>query len=187
VLERPAAAPPLAAPLAPPLAPPKPLAPVGTPTPDPIRNGGAAPAPQVGAPSGAPGAAGQAADSLAQLAARWDHVVDFARAARPLVGSALASARPLSADAGGLVIIELQESNDTLAQTLEMARDDVLAAVRIALPGAARVIVRAPAVAAPPPERLTAEGIRADRLASLSRRDPVLGAAIEHLDLDLLD
>jgi hypothetical protein len=38
-----------------------------------------------------------------------------------------------------------------------------------------------------PQQRLTAEGIRAERLASLARRDPVLGAAIAALDLDLLD
>jgi hypothetical protein len=138
-------------------------------------------------------AAGDAPDlaavDLAAVAAHWDEVVDAARAARPLVGSALAATRLVAVDPSGVVTVELVEPNDAFAQALEMGRDSVLAAVRRAHPGAARVLVRSPAGAAPgaPQQRLTAEGIRAERLASLARRDPVLGAAIAALDLDLLD
>ncbi len=51
------------------------------------------------------------------------------------------------------------------------------------------MLVRADAAGAGggPQQRLTAEGIKAERVASLARRDPVLGAAIAALDLDLLD
>jgi hypothetical protein len=35
--------------------------------------------------------------------------------------------------------------------------------------------------------RLTTEAVRAERLAALRARDPVLDAAIEALDLELLD
>jgi hypothetical protein len=42
-------------------------------------------------------------------------------------------------------------------------------------------------VAAGPPKRLTAEAVKAEHVASLRRRDPVLGAAIDALDLELLD
>jgi hypothetical protein len=42
-------------------------------------------------------------------------------------------------------------------------------------------------VAAGPPKRLTAEAVKAEQVASLRRRDPVLGAAIDALDLELLD
>ena len=47
--------------------------------------------------------------------------------------------------------------------------------------------VRASADAAAPPTRLTDEMVRSERLAALRRRDPVLGAAIDALDLDLVD
>ena len=38
-----------------------------------------------------------------------------------------------------------------------------------------------------PPKRLTDEMVRAERIASLKRRDPVLSAAIDALDLDVAD
>ena len=116
-------------------------------------------------------------------------MVAAARAARPLVGSALAATRPVAVSAAGAVTVELVDPNPAFAQALESAHGDVLAAVRRAHPAAVRVLVRSPAGAAPgaPQQRLTAEGIRAERLASLARRDPVLGAAIAALDLDLLD
>jgi DNA polymerase-3 subunit gamma/tau len=121
------------------------------------------------------------------LAARWHQVVDFARAARPLAGTALAAALPIAAAVSGAVTIELQEANDTYVQALEAGRDDVLAAVQLVYPGATRVVVRAPHGAAAPTERLTTENVRAERITALSRRDPVLGAAIDALDLDLVD
>jgi hypothetical protein len=121
------------------------------------------------------------------LAAGWHQVVDFARAARPLAGTALAAALPIAAAVSGAVTIELQEANDTYVQALEAGRDDVLAAVQLVYPGATRVVVRAPQGTAAPTERLTTENVRAERITALSRRDPVLGAAIDALDLDLVD
>ena len=132
--------------------------------------------------------AGSAFIDVAAIAERWNQVVEFARAARPLVGAALSAALPIASAASGAVTIELQEANSAYVQALESGRDDVLAAVRLVHPGATRVIVRAPDDdSAAPKERLTAEGIRTERVTALSRRDPVLGAAIEALDLDLLD
>jgi len=120
------------------------------------------------------------------LAERWGQVVDQARAARPLVGSALASALPVALSATGVVTVELQEANDTYLQALESGREDALAALRVVAPHASRLVVRAPEAPAAV-ERLTTEGVRAERIASLARRDPALGAAIEALDLDLVD
>jgi hypothetical protein len=102
---------------------------------------------------------------------------------------ALGATRPVAVSAAGAVAVELAEANAAFAEALEAAHDDVLAAVRRAYPGATRVLVRAAAGGAPAaqPRRLTAEGMKAERVASLARRDPVLGAAIAALDLDLLD
>ncbi len=40
---------------------------------------------------------------------------------------------------------------------------------------------------APPPSRLTAEGARAERLQTLRAKDPSLNAAVDALDLELLE
>ena len=128
---------------------------------------------------------------VAGLAQRWTAVVDAARAVRPLVASALAAARPVALSASGVVTVELLDDNDAYAQALTAAHDDVLGAVRQVHPSAIRVLLRSGAPAAgganPAPQRLTAEGVRAERLAMLARRDHVLGAAIEALDLELLE
>jgi hypothetical protein len=121
-----------------------------------------------------------------QLVERWNEVVEVARTARPLVASALAATLPIALSSGGAVTIELQEANDAYAQALESGRDEVLAALRSLVPNVSRVIVRSPD-AAPITERLTTETVRAERIASLARRDPTLGAAIESLDLELLE
>jgi DNA polymerase-3 subunit gamma/tau len=174
---------PVAAPVSPPVAPPPPPRQAAEPTMAPRLTAGGgtalaeAPAPPLRAPP----------TDVAVLAARWHQVVDFARAARPLAGTALSTARPIAAADSGTVTIELQEANDTYVQALESGRDDVLAAVQLVYPGATRIVVRAPEGAAQPAERLTTENVRAERLSALSRRDPVLGAAIDALDLDLVD
>ena len=117
--------------------------------------------------------------------------MDAARGVRPLVASALAAARPVAVSAAGVVAVELLEPNDTYAQAITAAHDDVLGAVLHVHPAAARVVLRTDAApgAAPgaAPQRLTAEGVRAERLVTLARRDVVLGAAIEALDLELLE
>jgi DNA polymerase-3 subunit gamma/tau len=135
-----------------------------------------------------PGPAATGAGTPA-LAARWDEVVAAARAARPLVGTALAATLPVAVSAAGAVTVALQDSNPAFAQAIDSAHEDVLAAVRRVLPEATRVVLRAAdgAASTAPQQRLTAEGIRAERLASLARRDPVLNEAITALDLDLLD
>ena len=142
------------------------------------------PAPSNGRPPAAVGTI-----DVRQLAERWDDVVDHARAVRPLVGTALAATLPIAVAASGAVTVELQEVNEAYALALENGRDEVLAAVRTVHPGAARVLVRIPDApeSTGAPERLTTETVKAERVAALTRRDPVLGAAIEALDLDLLD
>jgi hypothetical protein len=53
--------------------------------------------------------------------------------------------------------------------------------------GVRRVVVRAATADVAPPARLTDEMARSERLLALRKRDPVLGAAIDALDLDLAD
>ena len=137
------------------------------------------------------GAAEPATTDVGALAERWHAVVDAARAVRPFVASALAAARPVGLSAAGVVTVELHEANDAYSQAITAAHDDVLGAVRRVHSTAVRVVLRAGAAPSQgpglAPQRLTAEGVRAERLATLARRDLVLGAAIEALDLELLE
>jgi hypothetical protein len=51
-----------------------------------------------------------------------------------------------------------------------------------------RLQVKPPADGVPASrERLTTEAVKQERVASLSRQDPVLGAAVDALDLELLE
>ncbi len=86
-------------------------------------------------------------------------------------------------------MVRLTERNEILLRSIESGRSELLNAVRGEWPAVVRVDVALPGdeVAAGPPKRLTAEAVKAEHVASLRRRDPVLGAAIDALDLELLD
>jgi hypothetical protein len=62
-----------------------------------------------------------------------------------------------------------------------------VAALRRWFPGVQRLIVRSPEGSTAPPPRLTDEMVRSERIAALRKKDPVLDAAIDALDLDLAD
>jgi hypothetical protein len=107
---------------------------------------------------------------------------------KPMLASALSHASPVAVTATGTVTIELDESNDIFAHAITTARADIAAALKVWFAGVERVELRRDETApAQPPKRLTDEMVRADRIASLRKRDPVLGAAIDALDLDVAD
>ena len=56
-------------------------------------------------------------------------------------------------------------------------------------PGITRLAIKAVAAPAGPrgERRVTAESVKAEKLAKLRKRDPALAQAIEELDLELLD
>jgi DNA polymerase-3 subunit gamma/tau len=128
--------------------------------------------------------------SAAEITGRWDDLVERIRVAgKPMLSSALAHAMPASLTANGLLVLELDEPNDIYTHSIHSARTDVLTALREWFPSLDRVELRRDeqSPAAAPPKRLTDEMIRADRIASLRKRDPVLNAAIDALDLDVTD
>jgi hypothetical protein len=89
----------------------------------------------------------------------------------------------------GTITLRLTERNDFLVRALEAGRGEVLAALRARWPVVHRVEIAASEAgeASGPPRRLTVEGVRADQVASLRKRDAVLGAAIDALDLELIE
>jgi DNA polymerase-3 subunit gamma/tau len=124
---------------------------------------------------------------LNRLAEHWDDVVEHVRASgRGMVASALNEATPNAVTAGGVVTIGV--TSDALADALQSGSDSILAALRGIFDGVEKVAVKAivdgPAGARP---RLTAENVIADRVATLRKRDPMLNAAIDALDLRLIE
>lgn len=135
----------------------------------------------------APPARKKQALDLNRLAEHWDDVVEAVRASgRGMVASALNEATPSAVTAGGLVTIGV--TSDALADALQSGSEEILAALRGIFDGVEKLAVKsmadAPGAARP---RLTAENVIADRVATLRKRDPQLNAAIDALDLRLIE
>jgi len=125
---------------------------------------------------------------LSKVTGRWDELVDRLRSVKPMLASALEHASPVAVTASGVLTIELDESNDIFAHAIATGRPEILVILREWFAGVERIEVRRGEDAdAAPPKRLTDEMLRAERIASLKRRDPVLRAAIDALDLDVVD
>jgi DNA polymerase-3 subunit gamma/tau len=124
---------------------------------------------------------------LNRLAEHWDDIVEQVRAAgRGIVASALGEATPSAVTAGGVVTIGV--ASDALAEALQSGSESILAALRTIFDGVEKLAVKAVSDgAAPARPRLTAENVIADRVATLRKRDPVLNAAIDALDLRLIE
>lgn len=106
-----------------------------------------------------------------------------------MLATALAHASPAAITAAGVVTIELDEPNDIYAHAVTSARAEIATALGEWFAGVERVELRRDEAAPPPPppKRLTDEMVRAERIAALKKRDPVLGAAIDALDLEVAD
>ena len=127
---------------------------------------------------------------LGKVTGRWDGLVESMRAGgKPMLATALAHASPAAVTANGVVTIELDEPNDIYAHAITTARTELAQALRAWFAGVERVELRRDdaSTPAPPPKRLTDEMVRAERIAALKKRDPVLRAAIDDLDLDVAD
>jgi DNA polymerase-3 subunit gamma/tau len=126
---------------------------------------------------------------LNRLVGRWDELVDRLRAAgKPLLATALQHSSPVTVTARGEVTIELDEPNDFYDRAVMDGRNDIVALLREWFGSVERVQLRRDESSPPPtPQRLTDEMVRVQRLAALRKRDPLLGAAIDALDLDVVD
>ena len=125
---------------------------------------------------------------LNKVTAMWDEMVERVRATKPMLATALSHAMPAAVNASGVVTIEPDEPNDIYIHAINTSRPEIVAMLRERFPGVERVEIRRDEkAAAPPPKRLTDEMVRAERVAALRRRDPLLDAAIEALDLDVAD
>lgn len=149
----------------------------------------APPVPRASAPPVPP--SGKPADTLdlSRVTGRWDELVARLRAdGKRVLASALEHALPVAVTAGGDLSIELDEPNEFLAQAIDAGRAEVLGVLRQWFAGVRVVRLRqSPERTTAAPTRVTDEMVRADRLNSLKKRDPILGAAIDELDLDVIE
>jgi len=125
------------------------------------------------------------------LTGRWDELLELLKTqGKPnILLAALRHSHPSAVNARGDVMIELDEPNDIYDRAVNDGRGDVLNILRGWFAGVERVHLKRDAAAQPaaPPKRLTHEMVRAERVASLRKGNPLLDAAIDTLDLDLVD
>jgi len=147
------------------------------------------PPPQRAAPSPPPHSPpGQKLEpTLENVRSVWPQVVSDARAKTPLLGSLLAESEAVAVEGRDILVRPghavhaegLERQRETIAQLVGRFISEA-PRIRVAAAGAAKTL------AAPPP-RMTAEGANAERLKSLRAKDPTLSAAVDALDLELLE
>ncbi|MBM3884776.1 MAG: DNA polymerase III subunit gamma/tau [Gemmatimonadetes bacterium] len=131
---------------------------------------------------------GAMALDLNRLAEHWDAVVDRVQGAHGalLLSSTLAHATPSAVTAQGLVTITV--GSEAHADVLRRGEAVVLAALQHRFPDARALAVTLVAAEGDrAPRRLNEEAVKADRMAMLRRQSPLLDAAVDALDLELLD
>ena len=151
----------------------------------------ASPAPAPAAPAAsapAPTAPEIGPLTLERLQTLWPRIVVDARAKSQMLGALLAATEVVSVD-GGTVTIRMVEENPVHADGIERQRDAVAQLVSRYVSGAVRIAFARSGGDAqrPRPARLTEDSARAERLSRLRADDPGLNAAVDALDLELLE
>jgi len=128
-----------------------------------------------------------AVPSINVITERWGDIVASLRSSRMLLAPFLEQATPSAISAAGSLTVQAED--EAAADALEMSKADMLAVVKSMFPAVERIAIVRPNGPATTgsPKRVTEQEIREQRITSLRKRDPVLGAAIDALDLELLD
>ena len=121
----------------------------------------------------------------------WPQVINDARAKTPLLGSLLAEADVVAVDGR---IVTLRPGHPVHAEGLERQRETIAQALGQYISEAPRVAIAARSATGGgsgggggSPDRITPAGASAERLKSLRAKDPTLSAAVDALDLELLE
>ena len=138
-------------------------------------------------PSNPPPRPAPTAPPASTLEGRWGDVVARLRGPSPMLAAALDHARPVTMSAEGDLTLRLDEPNEVFQRKIEGGRDQILGAVREVFGVGKGVRLALAAEAPPPPRRLTQETLKTEEVARLRRSDSLLGAAIDALDLELMD
>jgi hypothetical protein len=131
---------------------------------------------------------------LNHIVEHWDDIVEQVRAAgRGMLASALADALPTAVSRSGVITLQLDSAHegdtDVVERALEGGSAELLEILGHRFDGVTRVALRRTEQPTPPVggRRLTEDALRAEKMAKLRKRDPLLGRAIDVLDLELID
>ena len=128
-----------------------------------------------------------AASDLNAVAGVWDDMVAGIRRDRPFIATLLEQSLPVSTNANGVLVLQVE--TPAVQEGLAAKSAETITAMSAWLAGLQKVTVRVAgdSMSAGPAARMTVETVRSETLAALRKRDPVLNAAIDALDLDLVD
>jgi hypothetical protein len=133
----------------------------------------------------------RAVPDLAALTGRWDDLVARVRSAgNLLLGAALEASSPQAITRSGDLRIRLDEPNDFHEKAIEQSKGDILPILAEWFDGIREIRLHRDEASTPvaeKPKRVTDEMVRAERLNGLRRRDATLDAAIEVLDLEIVE
>jgi DNA polymerase-3 subunit gamma/tau len=123
------------------------------------------------------------------LAGRWDALIERLRqGGKTLLATAIEHAVPTVVTSRGDITIALDEPNDFYAKAIHSGAAEVVAILRDWFSPVERVQLEGSAKQpSTPPKRLTDEDVRAQKLEALKKRNPILSAAIDALDLEVID
>ncbi|MGH7567368.1 MAG: DNA polymerase III subunit gamma/tau [Gemmatimonadales bacterium] len=136
-----------------------------------------------------PRPASRAPLTLDGLRALWPSIVADARAQSPLLGAVLAHAE-VAQVTGETVLVRLLDDNPVHAEGLARQKDALAQVIGRYVVEPARVQIEGAAPRSTAPrraERLTEQTANAERLKRLRAQDPTLSAAVDALDLELLE
>jgi DNA polymerase-3 subunit gamma/tau len=127
------------------------------------------------------------ASDLNAVAGVWDDMIAGIRRDRPFIATLLEHSLPISTTGNGVLLLQVE--TPAVQEGLGAKASEVATTMGGWLAGLTKVQVRlaGDARSSSPAPRMTVETARADTLAMLRKRDPVLNAAIDSLDLDLVD
>ncbi len=126
--------------------------------------------------------------TLEAIASKWDDFRAAVRRERPVLATFVEKATPYALTPSGALMLDVSDAQ--ARDNLRERSNDLAALARSHLGGVSQVLLRdvaAPITSEQPAARMTPSSIRSDTMASLRKRDPVLNAAIDELDLELLD
>ena len=128
-----------------------------------------------------------AASDLNAVAGVWDDMVSGIRRDRPFIATLLEQSLPVGTTANGVLVLQVE--TPAVQEGLGAKSAEAVAAMSGWLAGLQRISVRlaGDSAGAGPAPRMTVETVRSEMLTALRKRDPVLNAAIDALDLDLVD
>lgn len=142
--------------------------------------------PPVSVADAAPAKSAPAPLDLNRLVEHWESIVDgIVRDGRALLGAALGRATPTAVTAAGVVTLTVDATAQ--ADLIEQQQAAILAGIRKRFEGASRLNVRAAAGEQAAPRRLNETAVKADRMQMLRKQSTLLDAAVDALDLELLD